>query len=329
MSVFLRDLQNPVLKTDNIYGVRLYPNIKPGALLLPSSSVRAKIPLRLRPDLNISFLFGVAQAGELRDCDDLRYSRTNITFAGMTHIKLVDWDHIAQLSRLVAPSGKAWNFLKAAHEADYEQIPSEWSHPRLASIALRNQKGKSRYGFCRRAMVFGDIASVLHYNVFSRIVGELDSKVFGAPVVCFFDDFGALIPGPLGRKALEISTRFCQILGISVETSKYHVGVRAVSRHRWGFALSIELNEACSPVNARKSPQVDRHLGDFSSTGPSMPQGHGKPHRQAVLFADFPFRQLCAVSASRSLPGAPREMVRTYPCILRALGYPVVDFNPS
>ena len=49
------------------------------------------------PDLNIAFRFGVALDGKLRACDDPRYLRTSITCALMTPIKLVSWDHIAQI----------------------------------------------------------------------------------------------------------------------------------------------------------------------------------------------------------------------------------------
>ena len=65
-------------------------------------------------------------------------------------------------------------------------------------------------------MVFGAIAAVLRYSVFSRLVAELASEILGIPVVCFFEDFGSLIPGPLDRKSLEIFTRFCQFIGISL-----------------------------------------------------------------------------------------------------------------
>ena len=91
-----------------------------------------------------------------------------------------------------------------------------------------------------RAVVFGAIAVVLHYNVFSRIVAELASEILGIPIVCFFGDFGALIPGPLGRKALGISTRFRQLLGISMKTAKSQVGERVVFLGmEWAFPLHL------------------------------------------------------------------------------------------
>ena len=179
-------------------------------------------------EVNIAFRFGVAQAGKLRACDDLRYSRANLACSALTPIKLISWGHIAQLSRLIASSGKAWHFFKADREAAYKQLPLEFSHSKLAVIALRSPQDKRRYGFFSRTMVFGAIAAVLHYNAFSRLVTELASKILGIPVVCFFDDFGALIRVPLGRKALEIFSKFCQLLGISLKASKSQVGDKVV-----------------------------------------------------------------------------------------------------
>ena len=66
----------------------------------------------------------------------------------------------------------------------------------------------------------------------------------GIPLVCFFADFDALIPCPLGRKALEILTIFCQILGISPKAAKSQVGEKVGS-------LGVE-GTFPSPANAMK-----------------------------------------------------------------------------
>ena len=75
------------------------------------------------PELNISFLFGVEQGNKLRACDDLRYSRTNLSCVVETPIKLVSWDHIAELSNVVNDNSRGWSFFKADHEASYKQHP--------------------------------------------------------------------------------------------------------------------------------------------------------------------------------------------------------------
>lgn len=50
-------------------------------------------------------------------------------------------------------------------------------------------------------MMFGAAAAVLRYNLFSRIFEGLIARLFGIPLLCFFDDFGALIPRPLAKRA--------------------------------------------------------------------------------------------------------------------------------
>ena len=113
----------------------------------------------------------------------------------LTPIQLVSRGHVAHLSRLVASPGKGWHFPKADHEAAYKQLSIEWSHSQLAAISLRSPLDKQRYGFLSRPMVFGAVAAVLRYNVFSRIVAELASKILGSPVAFFFfGDFGSLTP---------------------------------------------------------------------------------------------------------------------------------------
>ena len=75
-------------------------------------------------------------------------------------------------------------------------------------------------------MMFGSIAAVIHYNIFSRIVAELACIFMGLPIVVYFDDFGALIPASLGPEALKAFTSFCAILRIKLKISKSQVGDR-------------------------------------------------------------------------------------------------------
>ena len=145
----------------------------------------------------------------------------------LTPIKLVYWDHLSHLSRLVASSGKSRYFSKSDHEAAYKQLSMVWSHSYLSVIALRNPRDKQRYGLLIRTMVSGAVAAVLRYNVFTRIAAELSAKILGIPVV-FLGYVGSLIPGTLGQKALSIFNRFCRPLGISLKTAESRVGERVV-----------------------------------------------------------------------------------------------------
>ena len=95
-----------------------------GWLTAPFPLCSSASPFTLQPaSHNIAFRFGVAQAGKLRACDDLRHSLTNLACEVLTPIKLISWGHIAELSRKVANTGAEWHFLKADHEAAYKQLP--------------------------------------------------------------------------------------------------------------------------------------------------------------------------------------------------------------
>lgn len=89
-------------------------------------------------------------------------------------------------------------------------------------------------------MMFGAIAAVLHYNVFSRLLSELVSKLLGVPLLCFFDDFGAIIPAELVERALATFTSFCSKLGIRLKSSK----------SEWGQAATFLGLQGSSPCRA-------------------------------------------------------------------------------
>ena len=141
-----------------------------------------------------------------------------------TPIKLAFWDHLVEISRLLNLGVRDWSFFKADHEADYKQLPVKEEHSKLAVIALRNPVGGQWYGFFSRTLMFGAISAVLHYNLFSRLLTELVNRIFGIPLICFFDDFGAMAPAELAPEALHVFTLFCTKLGITLKTQKSELG---------------------------------------------------------------------------------------------------------
>ena len=154
---------------------------------------------------NVAFRFGVAQAEKIRACDDLKHSLANLSRAVLTPIKLVSWGHLAQLSHLMSrPRNADWGLFEADHEAAYKQLPIDPVDQRGAIIALRHPPSMKWYGFITRTLIFGAVAAVLHYNVFSRAWTALINRDLGIPLVCFFDDFAATIQLRLGEKALAV-----------------------------------------------------------------------------------------------------------------------------
>ena len=201
--------------------------VQQGWLEEPAKLTPDGLPAELSGDaVNIAFRFRVSQAEKLRACDDLRHSLTNETCAVMTPTQLVSSDHIAQLFKLLRGDGRSWHLLKADHEAAYKQLPLRLKDQGAAVIALRHPESSLWYSFKSRTLMFGAVAAVLHYNCFARSISSLACILFGIPLVSYFDDFAALLPSNLARKALSVFSSFCETLGITLKQGKSEVGPR-------------------------------------------------------------------------------------------------------
>ena len=133
--------------------------------------------------LNIAFRFGVEQSDKLRACDDLRHSRTNLACVAETPIRLESRDHLSELTNRADDGSRDWSFFKADHEAAYKQLPLDCAHSKLAVVTLRSPDHNRWYGFISRTMMFGAIASVLHYNISPRLLSEIASQLLGIPLL--------------------------------------------------------------------------------------------------------------------------------------------------
>ena len=174
-------------------------------LPLPSTDT----PFNLNfPKLHVAFRFGAEQSDKLRACDDLRHAETNLACVVETPINPVSRDHLVAASNLVSKKDQNWAMFKADHEAAYKRLPVAPEHAKLSVIALRSPPGKRWYGFITRTLVFGAIAAVLLFNVFSRLLRGLFTQLFGISLLCFFDDFGALVPLCISEEALQTFALF-------------------------------------------------------------------------------------------------------------------------
>ena len=82
-------------------------------------------------------------------------------------------------------------FGKTDESDDYKKLPPKPPDAFLAAIALQGPDGKW-YGLIPRSQLFGSAASVVRYNAFSRLLASLFARLFGAPPIGFFDDYGSL-----------------------------------------------------------------------------------------------------------------------------------------
>ena len=129
---------------------------------------------------NIAFRFGAEQADKLRACDDLRRSLTNSACRVHTTVKLVSWGHVSQLRRSYARDGRDWALFKADHESDYNQLPLGPADQSYDIISLRNPATGKWHGFRARTLMFGSVAAVLHYNVFSRLITAIFNRLLAS-----------------------------------------------------------------------------------------------------------------------------------------------------
>ena len=139
-------------------------------------------PFRLNgPIRHVSLLFGAKQSDKIRAFGDLRFSKTNLSFVVATPIKLPSRGHLVEISNIGYAGRRDWPFPKSDHEASYRKISLDPLHAKLSAISMRPPTDDRWYGLFSRTMVFGAVAAVLHYNVFSRMVAELHTNLFGAP----------------------------------------------------------------------------------------------------------------------------------------------------
>ena len=92
-------------------------------------------------------------------------------------------------------------------------------------VIVRKSPTDGKYYACgNRALLFGSTANVIRYNIFARIITSVANKIFGIPIVSFFDDFGCLVMPELLGGALAAFRKFCQILNISTQEEKTESG---------------------------------------------------------------------------------------------------------
>ena len=176
--------------------------------------------------LNPAFRFSVPQGDKNRACDDFRHSCTNQACAVLTPIRLISWDHVSAIANEYKSHGALCHFFKCDHKSAYKALPVDPDQSKLAVIVLRSPTDGKYYAFFSRTLLFGSTASVLHYNIFARIVTELCNKIFGIPLISFFDDFGCLMRPDLLREALRTFQRFCNALNVVLKTEKTEAGQR-------------------------------------------------------------------------------------------------------
>ena len=63
------------------------------------------------------------------------------------------------------------------------------------------------------ALIFGASAAVHHYNFSSRAVAVFINRLFGLPLVNYFDDIGSIAPASLSGDGLRVLIDVCALFG--------------------------------------------------------------------------------------------------------------------
>lgn len=110
------------------------------------------------------------------------------------------------------------------HEAAYKQLPLDDSHTKYAMVALRHPAAMEWRASPPHSIRFGAEAAVIHYNCYSRTVAILIYRIFGIPIISYYDDLGALIPSDLGQLAMETTKIFVSTIGYFINNKKTDLG---------------------------------------------------------------------------------------------------------
>ena len=110
------------------------------------------------------------------------------------------------------------------HESAYKHHPARPEHADLAVVALRSPSGGKLYGLTPRTQLFGSVASVMHYNIFSRVLVVIANRLLGIPAVGYVDDCAFLAPLSLGPAAAQAFHQMTDPIGIKVQKHKCKFG---------------------------------------------------------------------------------------------------------
>ena len=172
---------------------------------------------------NPVFRFPVFQNDKVRAIDDLRHGLVNRFCVIDSPLTLPSWDHLVEVSLSLNRVPRDWAFLKGDRDSAYKNLPILKEHSRFCMITLFNPYDSKWYAFEPKTQIFGSIASVLHYNVFSKLIAQLANLILKIPILVYVGDFGSLVPLTISTEALISFKKFCDILGVKLKDTKCSV----------------------------------------------------------------------------------------------------------
>lgn len=114
---------------------------------------------------------------------------------------------------------------------------------------VKNPSEGPYYAFPPTTQICGPTASVLRYNLLSRLLVTILVRIFAIPSIGYYDDYGFLAPSDISGAAMRLVCRVCDLLCITLKPGKCRIAGTnnflglTVSFPRWGndYALTIAL----------------------------------------------------------------------------------------
>ena len=161
---------------------------------------------------------------KIRAFDDLKYSMTNQFRTVWTPIKLPTWDRIWQMALDVRKAERRRPLLKMDHESEYKKLPLVTEQAKYAASPIRRPLLNTWYSFWPRSLLFWAEAEAAHYNCLSRAIAVLVNRIFGIPLISYFDDLWAMMPAELGRPAIDTVKILLMAVGIFLNARETDLG---------------------------------------------------------------------------------------------------------
>ena len=142
-------------------------------------------------------------------------------------------------------------------------------------------------------LLFGAFSAAIRYNCSARYLAALISRTLGIPALNYFDDFGALVPEPLGAMALWMVENTGLTLGSPMKNTKSLVDTQLTFLGLLGYPpgpqRDIILNIELPQGKIAKWPQIIRdHIANGWITSEHLEKLIGKlPFAQTAVFGRF------------------------------------------
>lgn len=143
----------------------------------------------LRP--SFSEIYGLQLKVKYRAIDDLSRSGANMATGVSEHLQLPTVEQIANLARFIEGIDKIGKVAGAAVDlkAAYLQLPIMPSHRKYALTAYHSHKNSEPRLIILKALSFGAVSSVYHFNMLPALVCAIMQSLFRCNCFAYFDDF--------------------------------------------------------------------------------------------------------------------------------------------